>query len=263
MMKKLPVIASLTFFLTFLGLFIYSYKSFGKFRKSIASALLAAFVLLSWSEESTAKGVNGFSTLEFSRPAKRPGLFSGKSKNNGPGKPGKPDGNGGDEDDGGKPQYTAPESVQDTNERVKKIKKYVRQLEEETDSESEIETESECESVEQLQVNESYKSNSDLKKITKNAHKSKRAVKNLEDVKQKLSEGENPMKIGYKPTNLGNGFYYIRKPNARIIVEIDPTTGNSNIVAFGLRSNEKDMEKLAAVVNSQCDTKIKINPKAY
>lgn len=88
-------------------------------------------------------------------------------------------------------------------------------------------------------------------------------MKNLEDVKQELSEGENPMKIGYKPTNLGNGFYYIRKRNARIIVKLDPTTGNSDVVAFGLRSNEKNMETLATVVNSQCDTKIKINPKAY
>ena len=88
-------------------------------------------------------------------------------------------------------------------------------------------------------------------------------MKNLEDVKQKLSEGENLMKIGYKPTDLGNGFYYIRKPAARIIVKVDPTTGNSDIVAFGLRSNTKNMEILATVVNSQCDTKIKINPKAY
>ena len=121
----------------------------------------------------------------------------------------------------------------------------------------------ECESAEQLQVDESYKSNSDLKKITKNAHKSKRAMKNIEDVKQRLSEGENRLKIGYKPTNLGNGFYYIRKPDARRIVKVDPTTGNLDIVAFGLRSNEKNMKRLARVVNSQCDTKIKINPKAY
>lgn len=88
-------------------------------------------------------------------------------------------------------------------------------------------------------------------------------MKNLDDVEQKLSEGVNPMKIGYKPTDLGNGFYYIRKPDARIIVKVDPTTGNSDIVVFGLRSNEKNMEKLATIVNSQFDTKIKINPNAY
>ena len=217
-MKKLSVVASLTFFFTFLGLFIYLYRSSGKFRKSIASALLAALVLFSWSAESTAKGVDGFSTPESGRPEKRPGLFSSQSKNNGPGKPDKPNGNGGDDDNdnGGKLQYTAPESVQDTNERVERIRAYVLELEEETDSES----------VEQLQVDESYKSNSDLKKITKNAHKSKLAVQNLENVKQRLSGGENPMKIGHKPTNLGNGFYYIRKSHARIIVKVDSTTGN-------------------------------------
>ena len=88
-------------------------------------------------------------------------------------------------------------------------------------------------------------------------------MKNLEYVKQKLSEGGNPMEIGYKPTNLSTGFYYIRKPAARIIVKVDTTTRNSDLVAFGLRSNDNNMETLATVVNSQCDTKIKINPKAY
>ena len=88
-------------------------------------------------------------------------------------------------------------------------------------------------------------------------------MKNLEEVRENLSEGEDPMKIGYKPTNLGNGFYYIRKPHARIVIKLDRTTGNSDIVAFGLRSNEKNMEKFAIVVNSQCDTKLEINPKAY
>ena len=109
-------------------------------------------------------------------------------------------------------------------------------------------SDSDIEQCEIFQVEESYKSNSDLKKVTKNAHKNERAVKDLADVKQKLSEGTNPMKIGYKPTNLGNGFYYI---------------GNSDIVAFALRSNTKNMETFATVVNSQCDAKIKINPKSY
>ena len=160
------------------------------------------------------------------------------------------------------PQCSTPETVEQTEERVENIDEYIREMKEMTDSENDSEEE-QCEATEQLQVEESYKSNLDLKKVTKNAHKSKRAVKNLEDVKQKLSEGENPMKIGYKPTDLGNSFYYIRKPAARIIVKVDPTTGNSDIVAFCLRSNDKNMETLATVVNSQCDTKRKINPKAY
>ena len=69
------------------------------------------------------------------------------------------------------------------------------------------------------------------------------------------------MQLGYSPTDLGNGLYYRRKPNARIIVKVDSTTGNLDIVAVSLRSNEKDMQKLAKVVNSQYDTNI--NPNAY
>lgn len=88
-------------------------------------------------------------------------------------------------------------------------------------------------------------------------------MKNLEEVQKKLIEGENPMKIGYKLINLKNGFYYIRKLAVRIVVKLDWTTGNLDIVAFGLRSNKKDMKKLAIVVSSQYNTKIKINPKAY
>ena len=88
-------------------------------------------------------------------------------------------------------------------------------------------------------------------------------MKNLEEVKEKLSESEKPMKIGYKPTNLGNDFYYIRKSNARIVVKLDQTTGTSDIVAFGMRSNEKNIENFATVVNSEFNRKIKINPKAY
>ena len=123
-------------------------------------------------------------------------------------------------------------------------------------------TDSECEAAEQLQIEESYKSNSALKKPTANAHKNEGAVKKLKNVKQKLSEGVNPMQIGYHPTNLGNNFYYIRKAPARIVVKIDPTTGNADIVAFALRTNEDNMKTLATVVNS-FDTKIKLNPKSY
>lgn len=54
---------------------------------------------------------------------------------------------------------------------------------------------------------------------------------------------------------------YDIKPNAHIVVKVDAITGNSDIVAFAQRSNEKAMETLTIIVNSQYDTKI--NPKAY
>ena len=49
----------------------------------------------------------------------------------------------------------------------------------------------------------------------------------------------------------------------RFFVKIDPTTGNSDIVAFAMRSNTKNMKTLATVVNSECDTKVKIEPNTY
>jgi hypothetical protein len=85
LIKKLYVVASVTFFLSFLGLFFCFYKDSKKFRKSITSALLAAFVLPSWSLESQAKDANAFTPQDQSRPYKRSGFFSGRSKNNDPG----------------------------------------------------------------------------------------------------------------------------------------------------------------------------------
>ena len=85
----------------------------------------------------------------------------------------------------------------------------------------------------------------------------------VENVKKALTEGTDPMKIGYKPTKLGNDFYYIRKSDARVIVKLDRTTGNSDIVAVAPRSNTKIMSKFAKIVNFEFETKVKINPKTY
>ena len=241
-------------------MFFYFYRKSGKFRESIIAALLAALVLLAGPLESEAKDANAFTSQpETTRASRNRNLFNSGARNPSNGGPGKPDNSGsGGDDDKDMSQYPKVESVQETESRLDDIDKSIARMEESSDSETE-----QCEATEQFQVEESYKSNSELKKVTKNVHKSKRAVKNLEDVKQKLSEGADPMKIGRKPTNLGNDFYYIRKSDARIIVKLDRTTGNSDVVAFALRSNTKNMETFATVVNSQCDTKIKINPKAY
>lgn len=76
-------------------------------------------------------------------------------------------------------------------------------------------------------------------------------------------EGVDSVQIGSETSKLCNNFYYIRKPSTRIVVKLDRTTGNSDIIAVGVRSNKKLTEKLAKVANSQYDTKNKINPNAY
>jgi len=68
---------------------------------------------------------------------------------------------------------------------------YIARMNERSDSESETE----CEATEQFQVDESYKSNLALKKITENAVKNKRARNNITEVKKNLTEGEDPIVI--------------------------------------------------------------------
>ena len=241
-------------------MFFYFYRKSGKFRKSMIAALLAIIALFASPLMSEGKDVNAFTSQpEPTRASRNRNFFNSGTRNPSNGGPGKPDNSGsGGDDDKNISQYPNLESIQETENRLDDIEKSIARMEENSDDETE-----QCEATEQFQVEESYKSNPDLKKVTKNTHKSKRAVKNLEAVKQKLSEGADPMTVGYKPTNLGNDFYYIRKSNSRIIVKLDRTTGNSDVVAFALRSNPNNMETFATVVNTQFDTKIKINPKVY
>jgi hypothetical protein len=141
-MKK-SVGFSMIFLLTFFGIFLYLYRSSGKLRKSIVSAILSALILFSGPLQSNAHGADAFTPADQSRSANRPGLFS--SKSNDPGKPDKPTGNGGagddgnDDDNGKIPQYRQPESVQKTREQIEELKRYVREFDEDTDSESESE----------------------------------------------------------------------------------------------------------------------------
>jgi hypothetical protein len=140
-MKK-PIGFSIIFLFTFFGIFIYLYRSSGKFRKSIVSAFLSALIIFSAPLQSNAHGADAFTPAEHSRPANRPGLFS--SKSNDPGKPDKPTGNGGagDDDDNGKiPQYQQPKSVQKTREQIEELKLYVREFDEDMDTDSASESE--------------------------------------------------------------------------------------------------------------------------
>lgn len=140
-MKKYLVKLGLVGTLTFLVFFVYFYKTSGKFRQSIISAVVALTVL--FSSQQAAHSINkaeGF-TQRHPQHQSRPrddGFFSRKSNNDGPG-PGKPDGDGSDDDDGGIPKYPKPESVEETQRRLSNMDKQIKKLEEVTDSDSETE----------------------------------------------------------------------------------------------------------------------------
>ena len=119
-MKKYLIRFGIVGSLAFLGLFFYFYKTSGKFRKSVTSALLATFVFFGWSFQSQAKDVNGFSTQHQSRPSHPSRFFSGRSSNDGSG-PGKPDDFGSDSGGDGLPKLPETECIEKTEERVENI----------------------------------------------------------------------------------------------------------------------------------------------
>ena len=132
-MKKLPVIAGITF----LGLFIYFYKSSGKFRKSIIAAFVAvSFYFSGLKPAHSANQADAFTpqNLQHQSRAQKEGFFSRKSNNDGPG-PGKPNGDGSGGDDGGIPNYPQSESVEETQKRLEWMQEQVRKLKEEAESE--------------------------------------------------------------------------------------------------------------------------------
>ena len=82
-MKKLPIVTGITF----IGLFIYFYRSSGKFRNSIMAAFVAAsFYFSSLKPAHSVSQADAFTPQNpqhRSRPQKE-GIFSGKSNNGGP-----------------------------------------------------------------------------------------------------------------------------------------------------------------------------------
>lgn len=242
---------SLLGIITFFCLFFYFYRNSGKFRLALVSAWAAFAIANPFANPPPANAKGFVPNLPESQRARTnrnlPIQGAKKPNNNGS--------DGGGDDDKGIPQYPEIESVQETEKRIENIDEYIAKMEESSDSE-----EDQCEATKH--VDESYKSNSVLKQITQKTKKNPAAMNDFKHVKEALGEGIDPMQIGYKPTNLGNNFFYIRKPKARVVVKVDPITGNSDIVAIGVRATNKRMGQFAKIVNENFDTKIDINPNA-
>ena len=141
--------------LTFLGLFLYFYKTSGKFRKSIIAAFAAATVFFSGITMAGATGeADGFTTKpQQSRPSHRSGFLSGSSSNDDSG-PGKPDDFDSDGDDW--PKFPQTESVEKTEERIDRIDDHICEMSELSDSDSDTGSESEDENEFVMSYDEAY-----------------------------------------------------------------------------------------------------------
>ena len=177
-MKKLPVVVGITF----IGIFIYFYRSSGKFRNAIIAAFVAiSFYFSSLKSAHSTGQADGFTPQNQQHQSRTPkeGIFSRKSNNGGPG-PEKPNSDGSSGDNGSIPNYPQLESVEETRKRVEWMQEHVRELEEKTDSESEIKTESEenqCDQQNKAGINELPDSSKFIYNLeTKTA---KKAIKNV------------------------------------------------------------------------------------
>ena len=140
LLKKYLIRFGLVGTFTFLSLFIYFYKTSGKFRQSI----ITAFVIVFFSSQQPAYSAgeaDAFTTQQQhqSRPQSTK-ISNVKSTNNGSG-PEKPDDFNSDSGSNGFPQYPQRESVEKTEKRIQRIDEYLRQMNEVTDSSTESESE--------------------------------------------------------------------------------------------------------------------------
>lgn len=190
--------------MTFLGLFIYFYKTSGKFRKPIITTFMAAIVVSSGLTTARAAGEADAFTPQpqhQSRPSHRSrlGSFSGRSSNDGLG-PDKPDDFDSDSVGDGLPQFPQVESIEKPEERAENIETLIRRMEEDSDTKSE---EDQCYQQNKSGINELPGSPKFIYNLgTKTAKKIvKRVWKNFEARKEIISNLEKVDRGDLLPRN--------------------------------------------------------------
>jgi hypothetical protein len=114
-------------------------------------------------------------------------------------------------------------------------------------------SEDQC-AIDQPQVNESFKSNSSLKKVTKRALGNQDVKREYERIQKRIGEGVDPMDIGRSSTDLGDGLTYIRGRHGRYIIKND--NGVKDVVGIAYRGSRNDMKTLAKEMNKSYNVNI-------
>lgn len=153
--------------------------------------------------------------------------YFGCNPNNGGSGPGKPNGDDSDKDDVGIPKYPK--------------------------------TDSESETIDQPEVNESFKSNSSLKKVTKRALGNQDVKREYTRILKRIGEGVDPMDIGRSSTDLGDSLTYVRGRHGRYIIKDD--NGIKDVVGIAYRGSRNDMKTLAKEMNKLYN--VNIEPGGY
>ena len=113
--------------------------------------------------------------------------------------------------------------------------------------------------IDQPEVNESFKYNSSLKKVTKRALGNQDVKREYERIQKRIGEGVDPMDIGRGSTDLGDGLTYVRGRHGRYIVKND--NGVKDVVGIAYRGSRNDMKTLAKEMNKLYN--VNIEPGGY
>jgi len=108
--------------------------------------------------------------------------------------------------------------------------------------------------IDQPEVNESFKSNSSLKKVTKRALGNQDVKREYTRILKRIGEGVDPMDIGRSSTDLGDGLTYIRGRHGRYIIKND--NGVKDVVGIAYRGSRNDMKTLAKEMNKSYNVNI-------
>lgn len=105
------------------------------------------------------------------------------------------------------------------------------------------------------EVTESFKSNTSLKKVTKRAFANQKVKNEYIRILKRINEGVEPINIGSKSSDLGNGITYVRGEHGRYIIKND--NGVKDVVGIAYRGSKKDMQTLAKETNKSYNVDIK------
>ena len=200
----------------------------------------------------------------FKKPDSENQPVSGRVIGNDNGKQTKPKGSG----KGGSPgipEFPRIESEKKSEDRFKDAQYWAKKMETDDDSDSEAsesDFEGECENT--IRVKESYLKSKIQVRVCKKFRQLPNLMAGVAAAKTDL-EKLPPNDASFRSTSLGNGYYYVRKGVARLLVKYDPATRTSDILLIGYRNNTNIMVKFANQVNGNpaFDTTNKINPNAY
>ena len=113
--------------------------------------------------------------------------------------------------------------------------------------------------IDQPEVNESFKSNRSLKKVTNRALGNQDVKREYTRILKRIGEGVDPMDIGRSSTDLGDGLTYVRGRHGRYIIKDD--NGVKDVVGIAYRGSRNDMRTLAKEMNKSYN--VNIEPGGY